>query len=88
MSQDDSEHQPPDPAVHTDELVLPLERVERLLFDTLPRLLSATSPVMLGGMGTFTLASTLLGDLASEDECRIIVCGLPNNPTTEMNLAL
>jgi pyruvate,water dikinase len=62
--------------------------VERLLFDTLPQLLSATSPVMLGGMGTFTLASTLLGDLASEAERQIVVRGLPDNPTTEMNLAL
>jgi pyruvate,water dikinase len=39
-------------------------------------------------MGTFALASTLLGDLASEDERQIVVRGLPDNPTTEMNLAL
>jgi pyruvate,water dikinase len=63
-------------------------RVEHLLFDTLPRLLSATTPVMLGGMGTFTLASKFLGDLASEDERQIVLRGLPDNPTTEMNLAL
>ncbi|HET9223318.1 MAG TPA: PEP/pyruvate-binding domain-containing protein, partial [Roseiflexaceae bacterium] len=62
--------------------------VERLLFDTLPQLLSATTPVMLGGMGTFTLASILLGDLAAEDERQIVMRGLPDNPTTEMNLAL
>jgi len=62
--------------------------VERLFFDTLPRLLSATAPVLLGGMGTFTLASKFLGDLASEDERQIVVRGLPYNPTTEMNLAL
>jgi pyruvate,water dikinase len=62
--------------------------VERLFFDTLPRLLSSTAPVMLGGMGTFIFASKLLGDLASEDERQIVVRGLPHNPTTEMNLAL
>jgi rifampicin phosphotransferase len=62
--------------------------VERLFFATLPRLLSSTAPVMLGGMGTFALASRLLGQLATEDERQIILRGLPNNPTTEMNLAL
>ena len=31
MSKDDSEHQPRDRAVHTDELVLPLERLDRSL---------------------------------------------------------
>jgi rifampicin phosphotransferase len=62
--------------------------VERLLFDTLPPLLSATTPVMLGGMGTFALARILLGDLASEDELQIVVRGSPDNVTTEMNLAL
>jgi pyruvate,water dikinase len=62
--------------------------VERLLFDTVPRLLSATTPAMLGGMGTLSLAGTLLGDLASEDERQIVMRGLPSNPTTEMNLAL
>jgi pyruvate,water dikinase len=62
--------------------------VEQLFFETLPRLLSASAPAMLGGMGTLTLASTLLGDLASEDERQTVLRGLPNNVTTEMNLAL
>ena len=62
--------------------------VERLFFDSIPRLLSATAPVMLGSMGSFSLASKLLGNLASEDERQIVVRGLPDNPTTEMNLAL
>jgi pyruvate,water dikinase len=62
--------------------------VEQLFFDTLPRLLSATAPVMLGSIGTFALASRLLGNLASEDERRTVLRGLPNNPTMEMNLAL
>jgi phosphohistidine swiveling domain-containing protein len=72
----------------TTDLRTHVAAVERLLFDTLPRLLSATTPVMLGGMGAFALASTLLGDLALEDERQIVVRGLPHNPTTEMNLAL
>jgi phosphohistidine swiveling domain-containing protein len=62
--------------------------VERLFLDTLPRLLSATAPVMLGSMGSLALASKLLGDLASEEERQIVMRGLPHNPTTEMNLAL
>jgi pyruvate,water dikinase len=62
--------------------------VERLFFDALPQLLSATAPVMLGSMGSLALASKLLGDLASEGERQIVMRGLTNNPTTEMNLAL
>jgi pyruvate,water dikinase len=62
--------------------------IERLILDTLPHLLSGTAPVMLGSMGTFALASKLLGDLASADERQIVLRGLPGNPTTEMNLAL
>jgi rifampicin phosphotransferase len=62
--------------------------VERLIVGTLPKLLSGAAPVMLGSMGTFALASKLLGDLASADERQILLRGLPGNPTTEMNLAL
>jgi phosphohistidine swiveling domain-containing protein len=62
--------------------------VEHLFFETLPHLLSGTAPVMLGGMGSLTLARKLLGDLASEDERQIVMRGLPDNVTTEMNLAL
>ena len=65
-----------------------VEAVERLFFAILPRLLSSTTPVMLGGMGTFTLASKLLGELATAEERQIVLRGLPDNPTTEMNLAL
>jgi phosphohistidine swiveling domain-containing protein len=65
-----------------------LATVERLLFDVPPRLLSAASPVMLGGMGAFSLAGRLLGDLATEGERQIVLRGAPGNPTTEMNLAL
>jgi pyruvate,water dikinase len=62
--------------------------VERLLMEELPRLLSGAAPVMLGGMGTIRIARQLLGTLASEDEVQTVLRGLPDNPTTEMNLAL
>jgi rifampicin phosphotransferase len=72
----------------TTDMYLRVAAVERLFAEFLPRLLSATAPVMLGGMGTFALAVRLLGKLASEDERQIVMRGLPYNPTTEMNLAL
>jgi rifampicin phosphotransferase len=62
--------------------------VERLFVDAIARLLPATAPVMLGSIGTLTLASRLLGDLATAAELQIVMRGLPYNPTTEMNLAL
>jgi pyruvate,water dikinase len=62
--------------------------VEQLFLTTLPRVLSCTAPVMLGGMGTYTLAGKLLDTLATEAELQIILRGLPDNPTSEMNLAL
>jgi rifampicin phosphotransferase len=65
-----------------------LATAERLLFDMPPRLLSAASSVMPGGMGTFSLVGRLLGDLAAESECQVVLRGTPGNPTTEMNLAL
>jgi pyruvate,water dikinase len=43
---------------------------------------------MLAGMQSFTLARRLLGDLATESECQIVLGGSPTNPTTQMNLAL
>lgn len=46
------------------------------------------SPVMLAGMQSFALARCLLGDLASESECQVVLGGSPMNPTTQMNLAL
>jgi len=62
--------------------------VEHLFFETLPQLLSGTAPVMLSGMGTFALVGTLLSDHATADELQVVMRGLPDNVTTEMNLAL
>jgi rifampicin phosphotransferase len=64
-----------------------LAEAERLLQGCL-RLAFRVSPVMLAGMQSFALARCLLGDLASESECQIVLGGSPTNPTTQMNLAL
>ena len=60
---------------------------ERLLLHSL-RLAFRVSPVMLAGMQSFALARRLLGELASESECQVVLGGSPTNPTTQMNLAL
>src|SRR6266568_2775983 len=64
-----------------------LAAAERLLLHCL-RLAFRVSPVMLAGMQSFALARRMLGELASERECQIVLGGSPTNPTTEMNLAL
>jgi phosphohistidine swiveling domain-containing protein len=46
------------------------------------------SPVMLAGMQCYALARRLLGKLASEQECQMVLGGSPSNPTTQMHLAL
>lgn len=65
-----------------------LAAVERLLLYDAPRLLPRVSPVMVIGMQTLTLAKRLLGSLATEEECQVVLRGSPTNPTVEMNLAL
>jgi pyruvate,water dikinase len=64
-----------------------LVAAERLLLHCL-RLAFRVSPVMLAGMQSFALARSLLGKLASESECQIVLGGSPANPTIQMNLAL
>jgi rifampicin phosphotransferase len=64
-----------------------LAAAERLLLGCL-RLAFRVSPVMLAGMQSFALARQLLGELASESECQVVLGGSPTNPTTQMNLAL
>ena len=65
-----------------------LAAVEQIFFDNTVRLLKNASSTMVASMGAFTLASTLLGNLASEGERQGVLRGLPANPTTEMNLVL
>ena len=64
-----------------------LVEAERVLLSCL-RLAFRVSPVMLAGMQSFALARRLLGELASESECQVVLGGSPLNPTTQMNLAL
>jgi phosphohistidine swiveling domain-containing protein len=64
-----------------------LAAAERLLLRCL-RLAFRVSPVMLAGMQSFALAQRMLGELASESECQVVLSGSPTNPTTQMNLAL
>ncbi len=64
-----------------------LAEASRLLLQCL-RLAFRVSPVMLAGMQSFALARRMLGELASESECQIVLGGSPANPTTQMNLAL
>jgi rifampicin phosphotransferase len=64
-----------------------LAQASHLLLHCL-RLAFRISPVMLAGMQSFALARRLLGNLASESECQIVLGGSPANPTTQMNLAL
>ena len=65
-----------------------LDAAERLLFEGPPRLLPAVPPAFIAGLISNTLAGRLLGDLATDDEKRVVLRALPHNPTTEMDLEL
>ncbi|HEV2579879.1 MAG TPA: PEP/pyruvate-binding domain-containing protein [Ktedonobacteraceae bacterium] len=48
-----------------------------------------TIPVMMiSGLGSYALSGRLLKGIATADEMRIVLRGLPHNPTTEMDLEL
>jgi phosphohistidine swiveling domain-containing protein len=65
-----------------------LRAAERLLYTDAPHLLPRISPVMVAGMQAFSLARSLLGEAATEEECQVVMRGSPMNPTVQMNLAL
>jgi rifampicin phosphotransferase len=65
-----------------------LAAVERLFLSGPPRILPNIAPFFATGLGANALAGVLLGDLATEDERRVVLRGLPHNPTTEMDLVL
>ncbi|HEX2181549.1 MAG TPA: PEP/pyruvate-binding domain-containing protein [Rubrobacteraceae bacterium] len=65
-----------------------LRAVERLLLYFPPRMFPNVPPVFATGLMSFTLAGKLLRGLATDDERRVVLRGLPHNPTTEMDLAL
>jgi pyruvate,water dikinase len=69
------------------DAALHLAAAERLLVAS-PQTLFRVSPLMVAGMQLFALARRLLGTLAEEAECQVVLAGSPFNPTVRMNLAL
>ncbi|HKH46535.1 MAG TPA: PEP/pyruvate-binding domain-containing protein [Thermoanaerobaculia bacterium] len=65
-----------------------LRVVERMLRNTMPRVVPGIAPVFGAGMAARALAGKLLGNLATADELQVVLRGLPHNPTTQMDLAL
>jgi pyruvate,water dikinase len=65
-----------------------LHAVERLVLGFPPRIAPGVIPIFAAALGTNALAGKLLGNLATADERRTVLRGLPHNPTTEMDLAL
>ena len=72
-------------------LTSPVERIgafERLLTVTTPRIFPRLVAVVAAGFLSYNLAARLLRAVATEDELRTVLRGLPFNPTTEMDLEL
>jgi phosphohistidine swiveling domain-containing protein len=65
-----------------------LRVVERLLLDLPPKILPGVIPVFAAALGANALAGRLLRNLATADERRTVLRGLPHNTTTEMDRAL
>ncbi len=65
-----------------------LELIEDVGSHHIFRMVASVAPVLAGGFLSFGLAGKLLGNLATADERQTVLRGLPNNPTTEMDLAL
>jgi phosphohistidine swiveling domain-containing protein len=72
-------------------LTTPVERLDafqRLLTTTPPRMFPRLVAMAVAGLVSYNLASRLLRGVASDDEMRTLLRGLPFNPTTEMDLEL
>jgi rifampicin phosphotransferase len=65
-----------------------LDAVERVLLGGPPGILPGVPPAFGTGLIASALAGKLLGNLATDDERRVVLRALPHNPTTEMDLAL
>jgi rifampicin phosphotransferase len=65
-----------------------LDAVERVLLGGPPGILPGVPPAFGAGLIASALAGKLLGNLATDDERRVVLRALPHNPTTEMDLAL
>ena len=72
-------------------LTTPVERLdafERLLTTAPPRMFPRLVAIAGAGLISFNLAGRILRGVASDDELRTVLRGLPFNPTTEMDLEL
>ena len=65
-----------------------LDAFERLFLTATPRMFPRLVALAGAGLISFNLASRLLRGIASDDELRTVLRGLPFNPTTEMDLEL
>jgi pyruvate,water dikinase len=65
-----------------------LDAFERMFLMRLPTLFPRLVAMVAGGMVSYNRAARLLRDVATADEMRTVLRGLPFNPTTEMDLAL
>jgi phosphohistidine swiveling domain-containing protein len=65
-----------------------LDAFQRLVTGVPPRMFPRLVAVALAGLVSYNLASRLLRGVASDDEMRTVLRGLPFNPTTEMDLDL
>jgi pyruvate,water dikinase len=65
-----------------------LDAFQRLVTAVPPRMFPRLVAVALAGLVSYNLASRLLRGVASDDEMRTVLRGLPFNPTTEMDLDL
>ena len=65
-----------------------LDAVEEFLRVAPPFVFPRLLPLVVAGMVSYLLAGRLLGGRAGPEELMTLSRGLPNNPTTEMDLAL
>src|SRR5919204_8944 len=65
-----------------------VDAFQRMFVDTPGQMFPKLVSLVLPGVLSFSLVSRLLRRVAREDELRIVLRGLPHNPTTEMDLAL
>jgi pyruvate,water dikinase len=65
-----------------------LDAFERLILTTPPRMFPRLVAMVAAGLVSYNLAARLLRGVASDDEMRIVLRGLPFNATTEMDLEL
>ena len=65
-----------------------LNAYEDLLLNSTGSLFPNLGPILVSGIGCYSLANRLLRGIATPDELQTVLRGLPYNPTTEMDLSL